>query len=1357
MEPVAFASLAHIPVLLVPVGNIRRAVFEKWAADIKTFQSIPLGDVPSDSRDERARFMPSPLASGHLHLSYPSHPPPSTRSSMALFRPADFPLAVVGVASCSQSDALSSISDNFNASLSELFPNGSPFPLASKCFVFEESDTHTNLDVEQRYPRLVIIPGLMGNKTVHIGTLLANLCSSILGEFSVVMQSLESPLGNEYLNATPFPVLPPPSELPKSLSNDGRAHDSLPPLPSHNSQPELTTGTLRTKTPLGLKRSSTGLSPGLLPHRHASLPAPSGKKRQTAIGAASSHGRLFKVLGDLFLLAGRLEDSSVWYTEAIALFNRGQDPLWHASALEGQATISLLEAWASTSATNGAVSDKDPWADIADKLTQATAMYYKTSPSSDSETAYPLQAYLYTQSVLRHSSLLLSIWSGKGWGPLAFTTLLQPGPTPYMPLPNSTPRDAYAELERLTTITGISRTQIAAVVAQAHGPWLLHLGARERIGVLQALAGMYAVLGYPRKEAYILREVLGSVLDLIVCGREESGGRAGGVGLGIRGAAPFGGAANMGTVGVRENESAEGNESVLRIVKHVCGVHGIDLEAVRLLGPEAVAERRARIDKRGDGAVDGDIAEQLDDLAEPMQEPFGWPELQIGIVREAIAVAEALPDYPSVAQFSLSSLKTLHPVMSHSDQHHLYSTAARALATAKRRGDRRTVDYWSGRPIVSIEVLPLPLVRLPLEKPISLLAQGSTSAGPVLGGLRDIFLYNPRKLMSGQAQTVLVQNEAFEVVVTLRNPYVFDLELQSVALCTSGVPVDSHATHLVVPANTFHPVTITGKALEAGILIVRGCVVQAPGGVSREFILPLSTEEEEDRRLRTRSALECEEGRSKRAGLESRPWMNGSKRTSQIAGSSSSKHPLKFLECKVVPEQPLLRIRRTSLTHGAVMLYNGETSTVRITLENVSSLPIDFVRLTFDDSTIAPAQQALADGELSVFETYETEYDLIHRPVFTWDSSREIQEIGPGEKTTLTVSCFGKVGCASGAVNFAYAYVHRRHATLEKPPDVFHTRQLTYPVLVTVYHMLECHAMDILTYSSSTLSTLLGPPDKDEEPAVRARRALLNVDDVEDWCLFSIEVRNMYGLPFEVTFERNQLGVQPASTTTLVPPGSTSRLIMPVKKILLSEEHVSRPIPSLSDRQFVVNKAKLTSTEDKAQRELFWYREELFKAVYGRWRENGGTRSGELSLRQQRMTLPMLEVLRTETARVHMALFHYEDKNPRQVNESSGKFTPPPFEFVYLRTRVTNLSPSELIFTLNLSLHPSRHMIHQGILTDIPIGRLESGASHEVETPVSFVSCGRFDFRADVHAHGLPGDSSHVGRGQLRALVETTT
>ena len=130
------------------------------------------------------------------------------------------------------------------------------------------------------------------------------------------MQTLESPLGNEYLNATLFPHLPPSSEMPRSLDDEPR-RDSLPPLPSHNSQPDLN-GQIRPKTPSGLKRSST-MGPNLLPGRHSSLPAspaPGAKKRLTTIGAASAHGRLFKVLADFFLLAGRLEEASIWLVGA---------------------------------------------------------------------------------------------------------------------------------------------------------------------------------------------------------------------------------------------------------------------------------------------------------------------------------------------------------------------------------------------------------------------------------------------------------------------------------------------------------------------------------------------------------------------------------------------------------------------------------------------------------------------------------------------------------------------------------------------------------------------------------------------------------------------------------------------------------------------------------------------------------------------------------------------------------------------------------------------------------------------------------------------------------------------------------
>ena len=62
-------------------------------------------------------------------------------------------------------------------------------------------------------------------------------------------------------------------------------------------------------------------------------------------------------------------------------------------------------------------------------------------------------------------------------------------------------------------------------------------------------------------------------------------------------------------------------------------------------------------------------------------------------------------------------------------------------------------------------------------------------------------------------------------------------------------------------------------------------------------------------------------------------------------------------------------------------------------------------------------------------------------------------------------------------------------------------------------------------------------------------------------------------------------------------------MILPLKKIRLPEEVTSQAIPMLSDRQFVVEKTKLSLEEDRLQRELFWYREELFKSVHGHWRE----------------------------------------------------------------------------------------------------------------------------------------------------------
>ncbi|KAJ7046805.1 TRAPP II complex [Mycena alexandri] len=1329
MDTHAFASLAQVRILLVPVGTISESTFNKYATELRTFDAIRLGDIPADNKDERARFMPNPLSTGYLHLSFPTHPPPFSHLPLSLLRPSNFPLAVIGLAACSKTDTLPTILAEFNSALLDIFPAGGMYPLAKNCFVFEEGEGNTNVNLGDNLPSLVVIPSMMGNKKLYIGTLLADLCSHVLGEFGTLVQGLESPAGNEHLNSALMPMLPPP-DLAQPLDNgNGRKRDSLPPIPNGHS--DIKTG-FNLSSASNLKRNSSSGSA----FRHSTLNVPPAKKRLSSIGVASSHGRLFKVLGDFYLLAGRTEDAAVWYNEALLLFKSSSDAIWQAATLEGMATVSIIDAWSAGQGLNTSVSSsKDQWIDVFDKLSQAITLYHR-SPSVDGEHNYSLLAYLYSCSVLRQASLLFSIWSAKGWGPLAFSTMLQPGPTPYLPPTLSHEGlTSWAHLERLSTLSGISRSNISTVLSQVHGPWLLHLGPRERISILENTASLYACLGYRRKEAYILREVLGCILDLIVCGREEDGfSRLSSVplpaGLGIQGPNSSGSSQRGGNVGVRFSENMDGNESVLKLLKYVCKVLGINLDAVRLLENS----------EANSAPVETSTTSIEDEIATEFSEPYGWPELQVGVVREAVAVAEALPDYLAVAQFALSSLKTLQSVLASGDQYHLYATANRALLTAHRRGDSKSVEYWSGKPLVRISLSPLPLVRLPIEKPLSALQARASDIAPILTGATDPFLYNPRRALGQmQGKTLVVQNELLEFVVALQNPYVFDLEIQALTLSTSGVPFESKPIRVVLPSTSFHVVTLTGKATETGPLVIRGCFVQAPGGTKREFTLPISTPEDEERISRRRAALECEVGRSKYAGLDCFPWEKAGKRSSAQLSASTTKTPLRFSEFTVVPEQPLLRIRRTSVTHGAVMMYNGEMSTIRVTLENVSPLPIDFLRLVFDDSTIGPAQQALANGDLSVFDTYETEYDLLHRPVFSWNKE-ETKDIPPGHKLTVNINCYGKVGCTTGTVHVSYSYVHRPAANLDPSPPVFHTRQLSYPVMVTVYHMLECQGMDILPFPS--VPSDLNDEQADDDDQCRGNEA--------GWCLFSVEVRNTYGLPFEVSFERIQQGRPRGTTSTTVSPGSTSRMVIPIKRFILSEAHISQPIPTLSDRQFIVTKSKLSKPQERAQRELFWYREELFKNLRGRWREAGGSRSGDLSLRQQRMSLPMLETLRTETASIQMTLHRQEGDDKVPCTVTGGKFYPQSSEFVYLRTKVTNLSLTSQVFTVDFDLQSSQHIIFEGLLRDVPIGRLESGESCEVETGLCFLAYGRFEISAEAK---VVGSSESKGTGRLTAMV----
>ena len=133
----------------------------------------------------------------------------------------------------------------------------------------------------------------------------------------------------------------------------------------------------------------------------------------------------------------------------------------------------------------------------------------------------------------------------------------------------------------------------------------------------------------------------------------------------------------------------------------------------------------------------------------------------------------------------------------------------------------------------------------------------------------------------------------------------------------------------------------------------------------------------------------------------------------------------------------------------------------------------------------------------------------------------------------------------NGVIHISYGHVETANS---EDSDVFYMRQVSYPLMVTVYHMLECSSMDLLAFPSYSH---LRRRDK----TVQVK--YLNIEEEAGWCLFSIEVRNSYGSPFDVTLVRAQkgkhmercrttlttflLGESSVSSTTTIAPGSLSR------------------------------------------------------------------------------------------------------------------------------------------------------------------------------------------------------------------------
>jgi hypothetical protein len=139
----------------------------------------------------------------------------------------------------------------------------------------------------------------------------------------------------------------------------------------------------------------------------------------------------------------------------------------------------------------------------------------------------------------------------------------------------------------------------------------------EQLSILVEVVWIARWLEMERKEAAATRQVAKLLANVLAEGREESQRLVSKTDSAI--STTFG-SANEG-VAIRRREMSEGNTGVMELLERVCTTFGIKL-----------------VDFEGE--MSPTVTQAAKDVTEAR---FGWPEMQVEVMKEAIAVAEALP------------------------------------------------------------------------------------------------------------------------------------------------------------------------------------------------------------------------------------------------------------------------------------------------------------------------------------------------------------------------------------------------------------------------------------------------------------------------------------------------------------------------------------------------------------------------------------------------------------------------------------------------------------------------------------------------------------------------------------------
>lgn len=413
-----------------------------------------------------------------------------------------------------------------------------------------------------------------------------------------------------------------------------------------------------------------------------------------------------------------------------------------------------------------------------------------------------------------------------------------------------------------------------------------------------------------------------------------------------------------------------------------------------------------------------------------------------------------------------------------------------------------------------------------------------------------------------------------------------------------------------------------------------------------------------------------------------------------IDNEIQSRVSTKTLMLTVVPPQPSLTLTDILLTNGWLMLLEGEKYEFSISLSNQSNELINYLSFSFWDSTIEPLNKKLNSTGVSTStnvqnilasEIHEIEWLLLKFKPFRIlnkdDISNLYKTIEPRSDIKIQYEVTGKRGMNELKIVLEYS-----NKQSNDPLKSF-VKHVHVPLYLSIVPSLEMVGFDILPLLSSCLhdfedsSKLVKQIDSVHSNLKDVLKFITEISEnknekVSDYCLIVIDLRNSWNekLSSELSYylsEEHKFSVEES-----ISPGETVRFLLPVKRISTKEANLTRPIPSLRNKQYIKNYS-ISEEDDMIMRQLFWLRENILDNTAGTWKtvQNNSSkqRKGVIDLRNIRLTPKMANIFIYDKIHIHHLLLN-DDEPEVPLKRSGSQFKLQTDEFYTLRTIISNNS-----------------------------------------------------------------------------------